>query len=111
MSLQRILLLVQLHLCVISEVVAQSVAPGDEEDVCQDLRERMIIESPNYAANMAILMDSDNYINLLPNRTRAVWQQVDIDANNDPRSTTNVSISCDQNNGSHACYSMYSGSP
>ena len=89
MSLQRVLVLALL--CVISEVVAQSVAPGDEDDDCRLFRERMIIGTPNYAPNMAILMDSDNYINLLPNRTRAVWQQVDNDVNNDPRSTTNVS--------------------
>ena len=90
MSLRGVLPLALL--CVVSEVVAQSVAPGDEEDDCRDLRERMIIETPSYAPNMAILMDSDNYINLLPNRTRAVWQQVDNDVNNDPGSTTNVSI-------------------
>ena len=78
-------------LCVVSEVEAQGVAPGDEEDECRDLREQMIIESPNYAPNMAILMDSDNYQNLLPNRTGAVWQQVDNDVNNDPVITTNVS--------------------
>ena len=89
MSLQGVLLLALL--CAISEVVAQGVAPGDEEDDCRDLRERMIIESPNYAPNMAVLMDSDNYINLLPNRTGAVWQQVDNDVNNEPLITTNVS--------------------
>ena len=89
MSVQGVLVLALL--CVISEVVAQSVAPGDEEDACRDLRERLIIESPNYAPNMAILMDSDNYINLLPNRTGAVWQQVDNDVNNDPTMTTSVS--------------------
>ena len=89
MSLQRVLVLALL--CVVSEVVAQSVAPGDEEDDCRDLRERMIIETPNYAPNMAILMDSDNYRNLLPNRTGAVWQEVDNDVNNDPTMTTNVS--------------------
>ena len=89
MSLQGVLL-VALS-CVVSEVVAQGVAPGDEEDDCRGLRERMIIESPNYAPNMAILMDSDNYLNLLPNRTGAVWQQVDNDVNNDPTTTTNVS--------------------
>ena len=89
MSLQRVLVLALL--CVISEVVAQSVAPGDEEGICQDLRQQSIIETPNYAANMAILMDSVNYVNLLPPRTGAVWQQVDNDVNNDPSLTTNVS--------------------
>ena len=88
MSLQGVLLLALL--CVVSEVVAQGVAPGDEEDDCRDLREQNFIESPNYAPNMAVLMDSDNYINLLPNRTGAVWQQVDNYLNNNPSITTNV---------------------
>ena len=78
-------------LCVISEVVAQSVAPGDEDDFCLPLRAFGNAPIPNYAPNMAVLMDSDNYRNLLPNRAWAVWQQVDNDVNNDPRSTTNVS--------------------
>ena len=72
-------------------VVVQGVAPGDEERLCQDLRRTGVAPTPNYAPNMAILMDSNNYQNLLPNRTGAVWQQVDNDVNNDPRLTTNVS--------------------
>ena len=91
MSLQGVLLLALL--CVISEVVAQSVAPGDEDDFCVTLRASGNAPIPNYAPNMAILMDSNNYQNLLPNRTGAVWQQVDNDVNNDPRITTNVSRS------------------
>ena len=79
-------------LCVVSEVVAQSVAPGDEDDFCLTLRASGNAPIPNYAPSMAILMDSDNYQNLLPNRTGAVWQQVDNDVNNDPGTATNVSI-------------------
>ena len=90
MSLQGVFLLALL--CVISEVVAQSVAPGDEDNFCLTLRASGNTPIPNYAPNMAILMDSDNYQNLLLNRTGAVWQQVDNDENNDPGITTNVSI-------------------
>ena len=71
--------------------VATCVAPGDEADICATFRSLGISPIPNYAANMVILMDSDNYPNLLPPRTGAVWQQVDNDVNNDPTISTNVS--------------------
>ena len=90
MLLRRVLLFTLL--CVLREVLAQSVAPGDEEQLCRELRSSGIAPTPNYDPNMAILMDSVNYQNLLPNRTGAVWQQVDNDMNNDPTITTNVSI-------------------
>ena len=82
---------VALLACTINDVVVQGVAPGDEEQLCQDLRMNGIAPIPNYDPDMAILMDSNNYQNLLPNRTGAVWQQVDNDVNNDPSITTNVS--------------------
>ena len=46
---------------------------------------------PAYSANMRVLMDSWNYLNLLPPRIGAVWDQVDNDVNNPDRFTTNVS--------------------
>ena len=71
--------------------VATCVAPGDEPVVCASFRSLGISPIPNYAANMVVLMDSDNYPNLLPPRTLAVWQQVDNDVNNTRGIITNVS--------------------
>ena len=73
-------------------VLAQNVAPGDEPQLCQVLREAGIVQTPNYNPSMGILMDSDNYQNLLPPHSEAVWQQVDNDVKNDPSLTTNVSL-------------------
>ena len=92
LSLQyRILPIVLSILCAINTAVAQNVAPGDVQQICKALRNIGIVPTPNYASNMAILMDSDNYQNLLPPHTGAVWQQVDNDLNNDPSFATNVS--------------------
>ena len=66
-------------------------APGDEEPLCQQLRDLGAAPIPNYAPNMRILMDSWNYQNLLPTRTGAVWEQVDNDTNNPSGIATNVS--------------------
>ena len=70
-----------------------SVAPGDEEPLCGDLRAAGIAPIPAYSANMKVLMDSWNYQNLLPPRFGAVWDQVDNDNNNPSGPTTNVSFS------------------
>ena len=106
---------VTLFACTINvAVVAQSVAPGDEEPLCVPLRMNGIAPAFNYAANMAILMDSRNYQNLLPNRTGAVWQQVDYDDMNDPTITTNVSqfvhVAIDCSINYHTLVRLFSGS-
>ena len=67
------------------------VAPGDEWPLCEQLRAQGTAPIPAYSANMRVLMDSWNYQNLLPERVRAVWQQVDNDENNPSVTTTNVS--------------------
>ena len=72
-----------------------SVAPEDEEPLCEALRAHEVAPIPAYSANMRVLMDSWNYQNLLPTRIGAVWQQVDNDVNNPSGITTNVS--CDLN--------------
>ena len=72
-------------------VLAQNVAPGDEPQVCLTLREIGSAQTPNYDPSMGILMDSDNYQDLLPPRSEAVWQQVDNDVNNNQFFSTNVS--------------------
>ena len=69
-----------------------SVAPGDEEPLCEQLRVIGVAPIPAYSANMRVLMDSWNYQNLLPERTGAVWDQVDNDGNNPSGTTTNVSL-------------------
>ena len=60
-----------------------SVAPGDEEPTCSE-------QLGGYSANMRVLMDSQNYQNLLPPLTGAVWDQVDNDMDNSYGLTTNV---------------------
>ena len=93
---------VLLVLCAVSSVVvAAEVAPGDEEQLCQDLRANGVAPTPSYAANMSPLMDSWNYQNLLPPRTGAVWDQVDNDTNNPDGVTTNVSKIIMLSSGAH----------
>ena len=70
--------------------IVASVAPGDEEPLCENLRVARAAPIPAYSANMRVLMDSWNYQNLLPPRIGAVWDQVDNDMNNDAGTTTNV---------------------
>ena len=71
---------------------AVGVAPGDEEQLCRDLRADGVTSIPAYSANMKVLMDSWNYQNLLPPRIGAVWDQVDNDENNPIEISTNVSL-------------------
>ena len=70
-----------------------SVAPGDAEQICRDLRATNAAPIPDYAPSMKPLMDSWNYQNYLPLRTGAVWAQVDNDTRNNNTVTTNVSFS------------------
>ena len=92
MLLLRVLLLRLFEITAV--VAATGVAPGDEEEtVCPDLRRIGTAPTPGYDPTMRVLMDSWNYQNLLPNRSGAVWQQVDNDVNNPVGVTTNVSES------------------
>ena len=76
----------------ITTVVTTGVASGDEEeDLCSGLRVAGSAPTPSYHPTMRVLMDSWNYLNLLPNRSGAVWQQVNNDVNNPVEVTTNVS--------------------
>ena len=87
------LLALLLYLCTIFVAVG-AVAPGDEEPLCANLRAGGVAPIPAYSANTRVLMDSWNYENLLPQRTGAVWDQVDNDMNNPSYggTTTNVCI-------------------
>ena len=63
--------------------VASAVSPGDEHPFCTDtLINNNGITLPHYPSNAKILMDSYNYVDLLPPHERAVWMQVDNDDNN-----------------------------
>ncbi len=58
-------------------------APDDVSHYCVD-------KLPMYPQNTRILMDSYNYINLLPPHSKPVWQQLDSDSNNQPGRGTKV---------------------
>ena len=63
--------------------MASAVAPGDEHSFCTDtLINNNEITPPQFPSNAKILMDSYNYIDLLPPNEFAVWMQVDNDNNN-----------------------------
>ena len=64
----------------ISSVLAQ--APGDGDAPCVETGAR-------YAANVRVLMDSRDYVDLLQGEN-SVWQQVDNDNNNTEHVTTSV---------------------
>ena len=71
--------------------MAYAVAPGDEHPFCTDtLINDNVITPPQYPSNAKILMDSYNYIDLLPPHEFAVWMQVDNDNNNAGGSGTMV---------------------
>lgn len=72
-------------------VVVVGTTPGDEEDVCLVYRADGFAQTPAYSRTMRVLMDSWNYLNLLPPHAGAVWIQVDDDMNNPQHITTNVS--------------------
>ena len=69
------------------------VAPGDEDQLCTEtLQAAGVFSRPYYPTNIKVLMDSYNYETLLPPQQNPVWQQVDLDTNNPPGTTTNVSL-------------------
>ena len=86
-------------LCVLTalpqlRLTSAQIAPGGEEESlehCKKLRSDGVLSKLTHPANVEVLMDSWNYQNLLPNRSGAVWQQMDYDSNNPVGLTTNVS--------------------
>ena len=54
-----------------------AAAPGDADNFCVSF-----LPPPVFPPNTRVLLDSFNYINLLPPQDGAVWQQVDNDDNN-----------------------------
>ena len=72
-----LLYLILMWLIILPQVKSQ--APGDEDSHCTTLSASII--PPFYPPNSVILMDSYNYIQLIPVLTpnSGVWQQVDID--------------------------------
>ena len=85
------LLQLLLSLVLWTQHLTDGVAPGDEEQLCDDLRARGAIPTPGYNPTMRVLMDTVNYNNLLPVRLGSVWEQVDNDNNNLVETTSNVS--------------------
>lgn len=78
-------------LCIIallSEVTAR--APEDAESICREIP----LPRPENPPNSRVLMDSYNYVNLLPPHGGAVWQQVDNDENNEGGRGTEVRKLC-----------------
>ena len=61
-------------------------APGDVDSLCSF--------NSDPAPNVRVLMDSHNYVRLLPNGNdntqKSTWQQVDLDSNNKEEGNTEV---------------------
>ena len=72
--------------------MAGARAPGDGDKLCTvTLPASGSREPPPLPANARVLMDSYDYINLLPtSEDSAVWQQLDLDDNNVPGRRTEV---------------------
>ena len=79
-------------LSILLSVVSAST-PGDEHSFCTDeLQASATTTPPVYPPNSRILMDSYNYVSLLPPHDMSVWQQVDNDENNIAGRGTSVSL-------------------
>ena len=59
--------------------VTSAGAPGDEDSFCTN---ELPLSGTTPPTNLKILLDSYNYVNLLPPQDGAVWQAVDNDNNN-----------------------------
>ena len=64
--------------------------PGDEDSFCINELPSSGTPPPIYPPNSKILLDSYNYVNLLPPQDGAVWQAVDNDLNNEAGRGTEV---------------------
>ena len=76
--------------CLLS--VLSASAPGDEDSFCVTLDQNPRITPPVHPPNSRVLMDSFNYINLLPPHNAPVWQFVDNDTNNQAGRGTEVNL-------------------
>ena len=72
-----------LLLCLAS--LAGSQAPGDGDQVCIDLSLH-----PEYEDNTHPLMDSRDYIQVLPGTNDGPWQKLNLDENNQDNQKTQV---------------------
>ena len=70
--------------------VATGRAPGDGDAFCNSTNG---VQAQEHPTNVKILMDSFNYLNLLPPHGGAVWQRLDLDDNNYDGEGTEVSMS------------------
>ena len=73
--------------------VVTARAPGDGNAFCTDTLTGSVVQAPVHPFNVKILMDSFNYLNLLPPHDGAVWQQLNLDDNNVDGGGTEVIIS------------------
>ena len=72
--------------------VVNTRAPGDGDRLCTvTLPSTGEVQPAPLPANAKVLMDSYDYITLLPRSEGGAWQQVDLDDNNDPGRGTEVS--------------------
>ena len=63
--------------------MASTRAPGDADRLCTEIFPSIVeVPSAPLPANAKVLMDSYDYILLLPRAAGGVWQQVDLDDNN-----------------------------
>ena len=66
-------------------------APGDGNAFCTDTL--TTVQPPVvHPLSTKVLMDSFNYLNLLPPHSQAVWQHLDLDNNNEFGAGTEVSM-------------------
>ena len=67
-------------------------APGDGDDFCTNtLPVTDGVVAPVHLSNVKILMDSFNYLNLLPPHDTPAWQRLNLDDNNEAGEGTEVS--------------------
>ena len=80
-----------LHLSYLAVLLCVAIAraPGDADTFCTNGEN---INVPAYSSNIKVLMDSFNYLNLLPPLLGSVWQHLDLDDNNAIGSSTEVWI-------------------
>ena len=81
-------------------------APGDGDLFCTNELLSSGTIPPSYPPNSKILLDSYNYVNLLPPQDGAVWQEVDNDNNNEAGRGTEVRV-CNRQCSSLLYYSFF----
>ena len=86
-KIMNVLCLLLLHQS--CQLVIAASAPDDRDTFC--VTGSSMTPPPVHPPNYRVLMDSFNYINLLPPHFGAVWQSVDNDTNNQAGRGTEVS--------------------